>query len=60
MDQEEQLKPGDTVVLTGVPPGLLDDLPGEDQRALCEAVAKPVQLIEYHEDGRAELKFRNR
>lgn len=49
-------KPGDTVVLTGVPSGLPDGLPSEDQTAIVEAVGKPVLLVGY-EDGRAELEF---
>ena len=50
-------KPGDTVVLKSVPPGLLDGLPEEDQRAIEAIVGKPVLLVEYDEDGRAELEF---
>jgi hypothetical protein len=49
--------PGDLVVLTDVPPGLLDGLPEEDQKAIREVVGKPVRLNEYREDGRAELEF---
>jgi hypothetical protein len=49
-------KPGDSVVLTGVPPGLLKGLPNEDQTAIAEVVGKPVLLVGY-EDGRAELEF---
>jgi hypothetical protein len=48
---------GDTVILTEVPPGLLNDLPPEDQRAIAEVVGKPILLLEYDEDGRAELEF---
>jgi len=47
-------------VLTEVPQGLLDDLPSEDQQAICEIVGKPILLVEYDEDGRAELEFRDR
>lgn len=50
-------KPGETVVLTSLPPGLLDDLPEEDQRVIRAIVGKPVLLREYDEDGRAELEF---
>jgi len=53
-------KPGDMVVLTAVPPGLLDNLPVEDQKAISEVVGKPVLLNEYDEDGRAELEFTER
>jgi hypothetical protein len=54
---QDKPKPGDRVVLTEVPPGLLDDLPIEDQQAISEVVGKPIQLNEYDEDGRAELEF---
>jgi hypothetical protein len=50
-------KAGDTVVLTSLPPGLIDDLPREDQRVIKAIVGKPVLLVEYDEDGRAELEF---
>ena len=35
------------MVLTEVPPGLLDGLPGEDQEAIVEIVDKPVLLNEF-------------
>ena len=53
-------KPGDTVVLIEVPPGLLDGLPTEDQEAIAEVVGKRVLLAEYDDDGRAELEFTDR
>jgi hypothetical protein len=53
-------QPGDTVVLIEVPPGLLDDLPIEDQQAINEVVGKPVLLNEYDDAGRAELEFKDR
>jgi hypothetical protein len=49
--------PGDFVILTKVPPGLLDDLPESDQIAIREIVGKPVLLESYDEDGRAALHF---
>ena len=51
--------PGDTVVLMAVPPGMLDDLPSEDQQAIKEIVGKPILLTQFDEDGRAELEFRD-
>ena len=61
MDAENtKPKPGETVVLTQVPPGMLDDLPAEDQQAITEIVGKPVLLVEYDGDGRAELEFQDR
>jgi hypothetical protein len=49
-------RPGDSVVLTGIPLGLLGGLPSEDQTAITEVVRKQVLLVGY-EDGRAELEF---
>jgi hypothetical protein len=54
---DKKPKPGDAVVLTEVPPGLLDDLPRADQQAISEAVGKPIALNEYDDNGRAELQF---
>lgn len=48
---------GARVVLVALPPGLLDGLPAEDQRAIAAIVGRPVNLIDYDEDGRAELEF---
>jgi hypothetical protein len=48
---------GEMVVLTSLPPGLLDGLPQEDQNAIVAIVGKPVLLVGYDEDGRAELHF---
>jgi hypothetical protein len=52
-------KAGDKVVLTAVPPGMLDDLPTEDQQAITEAVGKPILLTGYDDDGRAELEVQD-
>jgi hypothetical protein len=53
----ERPRPGDKVVLIEVPPGLLDDLPTEDRKAISNVVGKPIVLNEYDDDGRAELEF---
>ena len=45
------------VILKTLAPGLLDNLPVEDQHAISEIVGKPVKLNEYDTDGRAELEF---
>jgi hypothetical protein len=58
--REERPRPGDKVVLTELPPGLLDDLPIEDQVAISDVIGKPIRLNEYDEDGRAELEFKDR
>ena len=41
----------------GLPLGLLNDLPQEDQTAIASIVGTPVLLVGYHEDGRAELEL---
>ena len=46
-------------MLTAVPPGMLNDLPTEDQKAITEVVGKPILLTGYDEDGRAELEFQD-
>ena len=53
-------KPGNRIILTGLPPGFLNDLPQEDQQAIDGVVGHPVRLSEYDADGRAELEFRDR
>jgi hypothetical protein len=55
-----EAKPGEWVVLTEVPPGMLDDLPLEDQQAIVEVVGKRIVLRGYDDDGRAELEFEDR
>jgi hypothetical protein len=57
MNDNTKPKPGETVVLTTVPPGFLDDLPQEDPHAITAIVGKPVLLVGYDEIGRAELRF---
>jgi hypothetical protein len=52
--------PGQMVVLTAIPRGMLDDLPEEDKQAIKEIVGKPVLLNEYDDAGRAELEFKDR
>jgi hypothetical protein len=50
-------KAGETVVLTALPPGLIDGLPEEDQRAIIAVVGRLLLLCGCDEDGRAELEF---
>jgi len=57
MSVSDRPGPGEMVVLTRIPPGLLDGLPQQDQDAIVAIVGKPVLLIEYDEYGRAELGF---
>ena len=48
---------GERVVLVAIPPGLLDGLPDEGQRAIAAIVGKPIKFIGYDDIGRAELEF---
>jgi hypothetical protein len=48
---------GGKVVLEKLPPGLIDGLPEEDQRAICAIVGIPIRLSGYDDDGRLELEF---
>ena len=50
-------KPGDKVVLKALPPGFIDDLPGDEQRAILARIGRPIMLMGYDRDGRAELEF---
>jgi hypothetical protein len=50
-------RPGQDVILTRLPPGLVTGLPRRDQNAIRAIVGKPVTLAEYDADGRAELEF---
>ena len=50
-------KPGDSVVLTELPPGLVRGLPRSAQKAIAAIVGKPVLLLEFDENGDAELEF---
>ena len=50
-------KPGDLVILTQLPPGLLDGLPEDDQRAIRAIVGRPVVPVEYDDLGLVELEF---
>jgi hypothetical protein len=51
------VKPRQKEILTQLPPGLLNDLPEEDQKAISDVVGKPIEFVGYDEDGRAELTF---
>ena len=54
---DKQPKPGDMVVLDGLPPGFLDDLPLENQIAIRDMIGKPIKFNEITSWGRAELQF---
>jgi hypothetical protein len=49
-------KPGGRVVLEKLPPGLLNGLPEEDQRAISAIVGVPIRFLGF-DDGRLELEF---
>jgi hypothetical protein len=57
MGEDNSLQVGESVVLVKIPPGLLDGLPTEDQRAIRAIVGTPVMLVAYDDRGRAELHF---
>lgn len=56
-DPDDRPRIGEQVILLGLPPGFLDDLPDEDVRALSEMIGRAVTLVDYDELGRAELEF---
>jgi hypothetical protein len=60
MVENQKPKPGDRVILTAIPPELMNDLPSEDQQAITEILGKPIVLNAYDEDGRAKLEFTDR
>jgi hypothetical protein len=51
-------KRGDKVILIALPPGFLDDLARDEQRAISRRAGKPIRLHGYDEDGRTELEFK--
>jgi hypothetical protein len=57
MTRKMKPKAGDRVILNGLPPKFLDDLPKSDQVAVANAIGTAVLLLAYDEDGRAELEF---
>jgi hypothetical protein len=63
MSTEDKLpKPGGMVVLVGLPPGFLDDLPLEEQSSISAMVGRPIKFcgITSTSNGtweRVELEF---
>jgi hypothetical protein len=58
--EDKQPQPGDMVVLVGLPPGFLDDLPLEEQSAISAMVGKPIKFCEITGTStweRVELEF---
>lgn len=51
------LRPGDSVVITELPKGLIDGLPEDEQKAVKEVIGKAILLLGYDSDGRCELEF---
>jgi hypothetical protein len=54
---KSKLKPGRLVFLKSLPPGFVDGLPEEEQRAITARIGRPILFIKYDRDGRAELEF---
>ena len=54
---EDLLQEGDQVILLALPPGFLNGLPDNDQRAIEAMVGKPVTFLGYDEVGSVELHF---
>jgi hypothetical protein len=50
-------KPGERIVLQKLPPGLLNGLPEEDQKAITAIVGVPIRFLGFDDDGRLELEF---
>jgi len=57
MGEVDKFRRGDQVVLVAIPPGLLDGLPEDDQRAIRAIIGTPVTLLGYDERGYPELHF---
>jgi hypothetical protein len=55
--RKKRPKPGEKVILKGLPPGFIGDLPPEEQRAISARLGRPVMLMGYDRDGRAEIEF---
>ena len=53
-------KPGSKVIVATEPPNLYLGLSAKNQTAIAEILGKPVLLVDYDADGRAELEFRDR
>jgi hypothetical protein len=53
-------KPGTRVIINDLPPDLLFGMTEREQNAIAEILEKPVLLVGYDADCRAELSFRDR
>ena len=53
-------KPGTRILITEAPPDLLFGLSEYVQQAILDIIGKPVRLVAYDADGRAELEFLDR
>ena len=56
-ERKKRPKPGEKVILKALPPGFIDDLPEEEQRAISARIGRPIMLMGYDRDGRAELEY---
>jgi len=50
-------KPGEKVVLEKLPPGLLNGLLEEDQKAISAIVGVPIRFLDFDDDSRLKLEF---
>jgi hypothetical protein len=55
--RKRKLKRKQKVILEVLPPGLIDGLPDEDQRAITTMVGKPMVFERYERNGTAKLEF---
>jgi hypothetical protein len=55
--KKKRPKPGEKVVLKALPPGFIDDLPEAERHAISARIGRPIMLMGYDRDGRAELEF---
>jgi hypothetical protein len=53
-------KPGTRVIIVQEPPDLFLGMEENDRDAIAHIIGKPVLLVDYDADGRAELEFKSR
>lgn len=46
-----------TVLLLGIPDGLLDDLPDEDQDAILKLIGKKLMIQGFHDNYKLEIEY---
>jgi hypothetical protein len=53
---DDKPKAGERVIFVALPPGLLDDLPDEDQRAITAMVGRSARISELLDRGEQKAK----